>query len=52
VADQGPTNVFLNVDGDAATEQELFLTLGYKWVVWDHADTTVDLTAGEHLLYR
>ncbi|WP_169747729.1 LamG-like jellyroll fold domain-containing protein [Demequina subtropica] len=48
VAEQGPTNVFLTVDG--ADEQELFLTLGYKWVVWDHADTTVDLTAGEHTL--
>ncbi|SEI98354.1 LamG-like jellyroll fold domain-containing protein [Demequina mangrovi] len=48
VAEQGPTNVFLTVDG--ADEQELFLTLGYKWVVWDHTDTTVDLTAGEHTL--
>ncbi|HEY0215350.1 MAG TPA: LamG-like jellyroll fold domain-containing protein [Cellulomonas sp.] len=46
VADQGPTNVFLTVDG--AAEQELFLTLGYKWVVWDHTDTTVDLTTGRH----
>ncbi len=48
VADQGPTNVFLRVDG--AAEQELFLPLGYKWVVWDHADTTVDLTAGTHTI--
>jgi hypothetical protein len=46
VQEQGPTNVFLTVDGQA--EQELFLTLGYKWVVWDHTDTTVDLTAGTH----
>ncbi len=48
VAEQGPTNVFLRVDG--AAEQEMFLPLGYKWVVWDHADTTVDLTAGSHTL--
>ena len=48
VAEQGPTNVFLTVDG--AAEQELFLPLGYKWVVWDHTDTTVDLTAGTHTL--
>ena len=47
-AEQGPTNVFLRVDGGA--EQELFLTLGYKWVVWDHTDTTVDLTAGAHTI--
>ena len=48
VQDQGPTNVFLRVDG--AAEQELFLPLGYKWVVWDHTDTTVDLTAGTHTI--
>ncbi|MBA2950467.1 LamG-like jellyroll fold domain-containing protein [Streptomyces himalayensis] len=48
VKEQGPTNVFLRVDGDA--EQELFLPLGYKWVVWDHADTTVELTKGKHTL--
>ncbi|MCL8026917.1 LamG-like jellyroll fold domain-containing protein [Nocardioides bruguierae] len=48
VADSGPTNVFLSVDGDQ--EQELFLPLGYKWVVWDHTDTTVDLTAGDHTI--
>lgn len=48
VAEQGPTNVFLRVDGGA--EQELHLPLGYKWVVWDHADTTVDLTAGTHTI--
>ncbi|GAA2137800.1 hypothetical protein GCM10009802_47040 [Streptomyces synnematoformans] len=46
VQEQGPTNVFLRVDG--AAEQELHLPLGYKWVVWDHADTTVELTAGRH----
>ncbi len=48
VADQGPTNVFLTVDG--AAEQELHLPLGYKWVVWDHTDTTVRLTRGTHTL--
>ncbi len=48
VAEQGPTNVFLRVDGGA--EQELFLPLGYKWVVWDHVDTTVELTAGTHTI--
>jgi hypothetical protein len=48
VAGQGPTNVFLTVDG--AAEQELFLPLGYKWVVWDHTDTRVTLTKGDHVL--
>jgi hypothetical protein len=48
IQEQGSTNVFLSVDGKA--EQELFLTLGYKWVVWDHTDTTVDLTAGNHVI--
>jgi hypothetical protein len=48
VKEQGPTNVFLRVDG--AAEQEVFLPLGYKWVVWDHADTEVRLTAGEHTI--
>jgi hypothetical protein len=47
---QGPTNVFLRVDGRQDTEQELHLPLGYKWVVWDHVDTTVDLTQGKHVL--
>ncbi|GAA1721622.1 LamG-like jellyroll fold domain-containing protein [Nonomuraea bangladeshensis] len=48
VREQGPTNVFVRVDGGA--EQELHLPLGYKWVVWDHADTTVQLTAGTHVI--
>ena len=48
VADQGPTNVYLRVDG--GQEQELFLPLGYKWVVWDHVDTEVELTAGSHVI--
>ncbi|MEV7979550.1 LamG-like jellyroll fold domain-containing protein [Streptomyces sp. NPDC086519] len=50
VREQGPTNVFLRVDGDAAGEQELYLPLGYKWVVWDHTDTKVRLTKGRHTL--
>ncbi len=48
VREQGPTNVFLRVDG--GTEQELHLPLGYKWVVWDHADTKVKLTKGKHVI--
>ncbi|MEU0112288.1 LamG-like jellyroll fold domain-containing protein [Streptomyces bobili] len=50
VKEQGPTNVFLRVDGKADSEQELHLPLGYKWVVWDHTDTTVRLTKGKHTL--
>ncbi|GHB62714.1 hypothetical protein GCM10010306_065450 [Streptomyces umbrinus] len=46
VKEQGPTNVFLRVDGK--DPQELRLPLGYKWVVWGHTDTTVKLTAGNH----
>ncbi|MFJ1535606.1 cellulosome protein [Streptomyces mirabilis] len=46
VKEQGPTNVFLRVDG--ADPQELRLPLGYKWVVWGHTDTQVKLTAGKH----
>ena len=48
VREQGPTNVFLRVDGGA--EQEMFLPLGYKWVVWDHTDTKVQLTKGTHTI--
>ncbi|GAB3194236.1 LamG-like jellyroll fold domain-containing protein [Nesterenkonia suensis] len=48
VQEQGPTNVFLTVDGEA--EQELFLPLGYKWVVWDHTETTVELAEGTHTI--
>ncbi|WP_298454761.1 S-layer homology domain-containing protein [uncultured Cellulomonas sp.] len=44
----GPTNIFVRVDGEA--EQEIHLPLAYKWVVWDHADTTVELTAGTHTI--
>jgi hypothetical protein len=50
VKEQGPTNVFLRVDGKADSEQELYLPLGYKWVVWDHTDTKVRLTKGRHTL--
>ncbi|WP_405622391.1 LamG-like jellyroll fold domain-containing protein [Streptomyces sp. NBC_00076] len=50
VKDQGPTNVFLRVDGKADGEQELYLPLGYKWAVWDHTDTKVKLTKGKHTL--
>jgi hypothetical protein len=48
VQEQGPTNVFLRVNGES--EQELFLPLGYKWVVWDYTGTTVDLRAGENVI--
>ncbi|MFF7526112.1 LamG-like jellyroll fold domain-containing protein [Streptomyces pseudovenezuelae] len=50
VKEQGPTNVFLRVDGQAGSEQQLYLPLGYKWVVWDHTDTKVQLTKGRHTL--
>ncbi|MER7728119.1 LamG-like jellyroll fold domain-containing protein [Streptomyces sp. NPDC096323] len=50
VKEQGPTNVFLRVDGKADSEQEVYLPLGYKWVVWDHADTKVKLSKGKHTL--
>ncbi|WP_052032329.1 LamG-like jellyroll fold domain-containing protein [Streptomyces viridochromogenes] len=50
VKEQGPTNVFLRVDGKADTEQELHLPLGYKWVVWDHTDTKLRLAKGKHTL--
>ncbi|PYF99292.1 Ig-like domain (group 4), partial [Georgenia satyanarayanai] len=48
IEEQGPTNVFLTVDGEQ--EQEIFLPLAYKWVVWDHAETTVELTEGTHTI--
>lgn len=50
VAQQGPTNVFVSVNNDPETEQEVFMPLGYKWVVWDHADTTVELTTGRNTI--
>jgi hypothetical protein len=42
----GPTNIFVRVDG--ASPQEVWLPVGYNWVIWNHADTTVQLTAGPH----
>lgn len=48
VEEQGPTNVFVRVDG--AAEQEVLLPLAYQWVVWDQARTTVELTAGPHTI--
>ena len=26
----------------------MWLPVGYNWVIWDHAGTTVHLTAGQH----
>jgi hypothetical protein len=49
-ATQGPTNVFLRIDGKAAGETELFLPLGYKPSVLDHVDTVVPLTRGRHVI--
>ncbi|AYY13796.1 cellulosome enzyme [Actinobacteria bacterium YIM 96077] len=48
VQEQGPTNVFLRVNGEA--EQEMFLPLGYNWVVWDYTETTVELAEGENTI--
>ncbi|WP_294195061.1 CBM35 domain-containing protein [uncultured Sphingomonas sp.] len=45
---QGPTNVFLRIDGRDVGE--LYLPLGYKPSVLDHADTVVTLTKGRHVL--
>ncbi len=45
---QGPVNMFVTVNGGA--EQEIYAELGYKWVVWNHTDTTVDLQAGENTI--
>jgi hypothetical protein len=42
----GPTNIFVRVDG--GSPQEVWLPVGYNWVIWNHADTTVHLTAGSH----
>jgi len=45
---QGPVNMFVTVDGGA--EQEIYADLGYKWVVWNHTDTTVALRAGANTI--
>lgn len=50
VAAEGPTNVYVSVDGKAAGEAELLLPLGYKPSVWDHADLKLPLTPGRHVL--
>ncbi|KQO51273.1 hypothetical protein [Sphingomonas sp. Leaf257] len=50
VEPQGATNVFLRIDGKPEGETELFLPLGYKPAVLDHADTVVTLTRGRHIL--
>jgi hypothetical protein len=42
----GPTNIFVRVDG--GRPQQVWLPVGYNWVIWNHADTTVHLTAGQH----
>jgi hypothetical protein len=42
----GPTNIFARVDG--GDPQQVWLPCGYAWVIWDHADTSVPLTAGAH----
>ncbi|MFG2792516.1 cellulosome protein [Streptomyces sp. NPDC048419] len=46
VRENGPTNVFLRIDGE--DPRELRLPLGYKWAVWGHTDTEAQLTAGPH----
>ena len=45
---QGPVNMFVTVNGGA--EQEISAELGYKWVVWNHTDTKVDLQAGKNTI--
>jgi hypothetical protein len=47
-AAQGPTNVFLRIDGKDAGE--LFLPLGYKPSVLDHVDTVITLPRGRHVV--
>ncbi len=42
----GPTNIFVRVDG--GSPQQVWLPVGYNWVIWNHAGTTVHLTAGQH----
>jgi hypothetical protein len=42
----GPTNVFLRVDG--ASPQQVWLPCSYNWPVWNIGNTTVHLTAGQH----
>ncbi|MFJ4159160.1 LamG-like jellyroll fold domain-containing protein [Microbacterium testaceum] len=49
-ASQGATNVFVTVDGQASSEQQMLLPVTYKDFVWDHSDTRVQLTKGTHTL--
>ncbi len=42
----GPTNIFARVNG--GSPQEVWLPVGYNWVIWNHGDTTVHLTSGTH----
>jgi hypothetical protein len=42
----GPTNIFVRADG--GSPQEVWLPVGYNWVIWNHGDTTLHLTAGTH----
>jgi hypothetical protein len=42
----GPTNIFVRVDG--GSPQEVWLPVGYNWVIWNHGEATVHLTAGSH----
>jgi hypothetical protein len=42
----GPTNIFVRADGGAP--RQVLLPCGYQWVIWDHADTSLRLTAGAH----
>ena len=42
----GPTNIFARADGGSPLE--VWLPVGYNWPIWNHADTTMHLTAGTH----
>ena len=33
---------------DGGSPQQVWLPVGYNWVIWNHGDTTVHLTAGAH----
>lgn len=48
VAERGPTNVFLRVDG--GQPRELRLPVSYGWAVWERTDTRVRLSAGAHVI--
>jgi hypothetical protein len=42
----GPTNVFLRVDG--GSPQQVWLPCSYNWPVWNIGNSTVHLSAGRH----